>query len=88
MKKEELDVLKDEKAKEKAKRVEAKEKEVAYHAQYKKPVKEEVYERRVFSASGEKVKTIKRTTYKNGVVKERLLRVDKEMGGGKKKQLF
>jgi len=88
MKKEEVDILKDEKTKEQARRIEAKEKEVAYHAQFKKPLKEEIIERRIFSASGEKVKTIKRTTYNNGIVKERLMRVDKELGGGKKKQIF
>ena len=77
--------LKEEKALEAARRKEAKEKEVAYHQQYQKPKKVETFTREVHSASGVKIKTIERKTFANGVVKERLKKVEKDLGGTKRR---
>ncbi len=55
---------------------------------YANPVKEETYEKRIFTPTGEKIKTIKRSEYKNGIVKERLVKVEKNMGNGEMKRIF
>lgn len=82
------DILKDEKLKEKARREEAKQREVEYHAQYKKPVKTETITRTIHTPTGEKTKTIERRFYKNGVVKNVLVKVEKDSGMGKSKRIF
>ena len=79
--------LKEEKELEVARRKEEKEREVAYHKQYSKPKKVETYTREVHSSTGTKIKTIERRTYPNGVVKERLKKVEKDLGN-RKKRLF
>ena len=85
---EKKDILKDEKLKEQARREEAKKREVEYHAQYKKPVKTETITRTIYTATGPKTKTIERRFFKNGVVKDRLVKVTKDEGMGKEKRIF
>ena len=82
------DILKDEKAKEAARRKEAKEKEVAYHDQYRKPKKVETITREVYTSTGTKIKTIEKRTYPNGVVKQKLVKVEKDEGMGQRKRIF
>jgi hypothetical protein len=82
------DILAEEKAKERARRQEQKQKEIDYHAQYKKPKKVETYQRTIHGSTGVKVKTIERRTYANGVVKEKLIKVEKDQGMGNMKRIF
>ena len=82
------DILKDEKLKEKARREDAKKREVDYHAQYAKPKKVQTYEKIIHTSNGIKTKTIERKTYANGVVKETLVKITKDQGMGQQQRVF
>ena len=82
------DFLKEEKAREQARRLDAKKREVEYHAQYQKPKKVETYERLIHTSNGVKTKTIQRKTYSNGVVKETLVKITKDQGMGQTQKVF
>lgn len=77
--------LKEEKDLEIARRKEEKEREVAYHQQWQKPKKVETYTKQVHGSTGVKIKTIERRIYPNGVVKERLKKVEKDTGGSRRR---